>query len=105
MLIADTLSRAYLEDYRHSATEIQVECIHATHFLPVPDHQLKELQRETACDSSLQILKKAILDGFPDTKDELAAAMHQYFGTCDKLSVHDGIILKGLRCIIPQTLR
>ena len=76
MLIADTLSRAYLEDYRHSATEIQVECIHATHFLPVPDHQLKELQRETACDSSLQILKKAILDGFPDTKDELTAAMH-----------------------------
>ena len=43
MLLADTLSRAYSEDYERSATESEVECIHATHFLPVPDHQLKEL--------------------------------------------------------------
>ena len=52
MLLADTLSRVYSEDYMYeqSATESEVECIHATHFLPVPDHQLKELQRETAYD-------------------------------------------------------
>ena len=46
MLLADTLSRVYSEDYGRSATESEVECIHATHFLAVPDHQLKELQRE-----------------------------------------------------------
>ena len=65
MLLADTLSTAYSEDYERSATESEVECIHATHFLPVRDHQLKELQRETACDPILQFVKKAILDGFP----------------------------------------
>ena len=43
MLLADTLSRAYSEEYERSATESEVECIHATHFLPVPDQQLKEL--------------------------------------------------------------
>ena len=43
MLLADTLSGAYSEDYERSATESEVECIHATHFLPVPDHQLKKL--------------------------------------------------------------
>ena len=48
MLLADTLSRAYSEEYERSATESEVECIHATHFLPVPDQQLKELYRETA---------------------------------------------------------
>ena len=78
MLLADTLSRAYSEDYERSATESEVECIHATHFLPVPDHQLTELQRETACDPTLQFVKKAILDGVPDTKDEQPAAIHQY---------------------------
>ena len=31
MLLADTLSRAYSEDYEWSATESEVECIHATH--------------------------------------------------------------------------
>ena len=105
MLLADTLSRAYSEEYERSATESEVECIHATHFLPVPDQQLKELQRETACDPTLQFLKKAILDGFPDTKEKQPAAIHQYFEIQDELSVHGGVIFKGQRCIITQTLR
>ena len=79
MLLADTLSRAYSEDYERTATELEVDCTPATHFLLVPDHQLKELQRETDCDPTLQFVKKAILDGFPDTKDEQPAAIHQYF--------------------------
>ena len=99
------LSRAYSEDYERSATESEVECIHATHFLPVPDHQLKELQRETACDPTLQFSKKAILDGFPGTKEKQPAAIHQYFEIRDELSVHGGVIFKGQRCIIMQTLR
>jgi len=48
MLLADTLSRAYSEDYERSASKSEVEYINATHFLSVPDHQLNELQRETA---------------------------------------------------------
>ena len=66
-----------------------MECIPATHFLQVPDRQLKELQRETACE--------AILDAFPDTKDEQPAAIHQYFEIRDELSVDDSVILKGQR--------
>ena len=31
MLLVDTLSRAYLEDYERWATEAEVECIDATH--------------------------------------------------------------------------
>ena len=71
MLLADTLSRAYLTEYERSATKVEVEHIHATHFLPVPEHQLKELQKETACDQTLQTLEEVIVDGFPDTKQEL----------------------------------
>ena len=53
--------------------------VHPRHsILPVPDHQLKELQRETACDPIVQFVKKAILDGFLDTMDEQPAAIHRY---------------------------
>ena len=69
MLLADALLRAYSEGYGPKATESEVECIHATYFLLVPDNQLKELQRETACDPTLQFVKKAILGDSPDTKD------------------------------------
>ena len=58
-----------------------------------------------AFDPTLQFVKKAVLDGFPDTKDEQPAVIHQYFEIRDELSVDDGVILKGQRCIIPQTLR
>ena len=102
MELADTLSRAYLTEYERSAPEVEVEHIHATHFLPVPEHQLKELQ-ETACDQTLQTLNKALVDGFPNTKQELSAAIHLYFQLPYELSIHDGIIFKGLRCVIPQT--
>lgn len=76
MLIADTLSRPYLADCKGSAPEVKVECIHDTPFLPIPEH-LKELQRETAYDSTLQTVKKTILDSFSDTKDLLPAATYQ----------------------------
>ena len=101
MLLAGTMSRAYSEDYERSATESEV--IHATYLLPVPDHQLKELQREMAWGPTLQFVKKAILDGFPDTKEKQPAAIHQYFEIWDELSAHGGVIFKGQRWIIPQT--
>ena len=65
MLLADTLSRAYSEDYEQSATESEAECIHATHFLRLPDHQLKELQREMVCDPTVQFVKKRNLGWLP----------------------------------------
>ena len=63
-----------------------MECINATHFLPVPDNQLNEHQRETACDPTLQFVKKAILDGVPDTKDDQPAAIHQYCISLNNIS-------------------
>ena len=102
LAVADTLSGPYSEDYERSATESEVQWIHATHFLPVPDHQLKELQRETACDPTLQFVKKAIFDGFPDTKDEQPAAIHQYrissnnsWGQLFLFSHNKGAIIRG----------
>ena len=59
--------------------------MHPRHsFVPVPDHQLKELERETACDPIVQFVKKAILDGFLDTMDEQPAAIHRY-----RVSLHN----------------
>ena len=81
--------------------------VHRCHslILHVPDHQVKELQRETAWDPTLQTVKKAILDALPDTKDELSAAIHQYFDIRDELSLRDGVIFKSKPCIIPPTRR
>ena len=58
--------RPIFENHQPLSAEVEVEHIHAVQHL-VPDHQLKELQRETACDPTLQVLKTVILNGFPDS--------------------------------------
>ena len=67
MLPAGYLSRAFMKDCDRT---------HTNHFLSVPDHRLNETQRERFYDTTLQGLKRTILDGFPDTKDDLPAVIH-----------------------------
>ena len=104
MYLADTLSRVYLKNEARSPVEQEVETIHMMDFLPISEPQLCEIQEATQCDPTLQALKKVILDGWPDLKDNLPSKLHPYFSFRDELVAQDDIIFKGLRCIIPATL-
>lgn len=105
MHLADTLSRAYLKTYERSCAEVEAEKICAVQFLPMSEPQLKEIQKETASDTTLQILKKVILNGWPDNKNEVPTELHPYFTIRDELSVQDGVIFKGSRCVVPLSVR
>ena len=45
MYLADTLSRAYVNCYRRSGEEEEVETACATKFLPISEPQVQEIQR------------------------------------------------------------
>ena len=105
MYLADTLSRAYLPTTARSPAEEETERIHAVDFLPISEPQLAEIQRETAADSVLQSLIQVILQGWPDQKEALPSELHPYFTVRDELTAQDGILFKGLRCVIPTSLR
>ena len=82
-----------------------MERTHAVEFLPISEPHLAEIQRETAADSVLQCLTQIILQGWPDQKEVLLSEFHPYFIVRDELTSQDGIIFKGLRCVIPLSLR
>jgi len=109
MYLADTLSRAYQspneEEPERSETEKEVESIHAVEYLAISEVQLNEIKQETARDSTLQTLKHMILKGWPDSKASVPVEIIPYFNIREELAVQDGIIFKGPRCIIPQSLR
>ena len=73
VLTANTLSRAYIKDCERSSAKVEVERSHSYHFLPLPDHELKEIRREKekTCPSVLQSLKNTILEGLLVTKVRL----------------------------------
>ena len=54
---------------------------------------------------SLQQLKGIIITGWPDNRDELHVDLQPYWSYRDKLSVIDGIILKGRNIAMPNSLR
>ena len=104
MYLADTLSRASLENITQSKAEEETESIHATDFLPISEPQLKEIQAETGRDDTLQRLKKTIISGWPETKKEVPTCLHSYSQVRDELSAQDGLFFKGQRCIVPLSL-
>ena len=102
MLLADTLSRVYSEDYERSATESEVECIHATHSFLFQTTSLRNFRERWLVIQLYSLVKKAILDGFLDTMDEQPAAIHRYrvssnnsWGRLFLFSHKKGAIIRG----------
>lgn len=105
MYLADTLSRAFLRNNQRSEAEEEVESIHVVDYLAISKQQLEEIQKETLKDPTLQVVKKTILEGWPDSNSTVPMQARQYYSIRDELTVHDDILFKGQRCIIPQNLR
>ena len=105
MYLADILSCAYLPTTSRSVAEEEVERIHAVDFLPISEPQLVEIQRETAADPTLQSLKQVILNEWPDRKEALPPELYPYYNVRDELTAQDGILFKGLKCLIPSSIR
>ena len=103
MLIADTLSRAYLP-LGIDDTEEEGDIINVITQLPVGEDRLKSLQQETANDSVLTKLKEVIKNGWP-TKQHIPVEIGVYYGQRDELAVMNELVFRGERLIIPKTMR
>ena len=67
--------------------------------------QLSSMQEETRRDPVLRRLRHLIMDGWPESMQDLDPDLHHYWPHRDELAVHDGIILKGSRIIVPSSMR
>ncbi|XP_048585750.1 uncharacterized protein LOC116606612 [Nematostella vectensis] len=103
MYIADTLSRAYLpDDTEHKDSFAK---INAVGHLRIREERLRQLKKATEMDDTLQTLKSVILKGWPDSRQELPTQVTPYFSYRDELTLHDGLIFKGERVIVPESMR
>lgn len=69
------------------------------------DPNLQKVQQSTVADQDLQDLIQFIRNGFPNDKGNLPLNLRQFWHIRDKLTVDDGIILHGCRCVIPRAMR
>ena len=106
MVVSDALSRAYLTN---QPTEIEetdlIHCVQSTFdSLPISESRLIELQKETACDTTLQQLKEYTLNDWPQPRD-IPQAIKPYYSIRGEIVYNNGLLLKGQRIIIPTSLR
>ncbi|CAB4010813.1 Transposon Ty3-G Gag-Pol poly [Paramuricea clavata] len=56
-------------------------------------------------DERMQELKKVILKGWPDKRSDVPGQARQCFDVRDELTVHEGLIFRGERVLVPNDLR
>ena len=101
--IADMLSRAHADPDPDQKT-----CfgnINAVSHLRVSKKTAKALKETTSQDDVMKLLKEVIINGWPEKKDDVPVQIAPYFSFRDELTVHDGLIMKGERIVIPKAER
>jgi len=71
----------------------------------IPDALIDRVKDQTEKDPNMSMLRQVIKDGWPNTKSELPTGLTPFFDIRDTLTTDDGIILKGERILIPQSMR
>ena len=102
MLLADPLSRLSPEE---SGPITGME-VHIHDICPqFTEDILGRIKTETKKDSELNALKDFVYSGWPSTQKELPTILKPYWPYRDELALEAGILLKGSRVIIPETMQ
>lgn len=64
-----------------------------------------ELKQHTEADSEMRSLKSIVMQGWPESRNELLPELRKYWCFRDELAVYDGLLFKSNQVLIPQSLR
>ena len=106
-ILADTLSHAHLEETTDDIPEeeltAQVHMVYEN--APAAKSRLEEIKEETAKDPGLKKVMKCIIEGWPNSKDNIPNETKSYWSFREELSIINGIVFKGERLVIPEVMR
>ena len=105
LYLADTLSRAHIGNDDIKNTRDDLENYEVLNVLPLSNRRFDELVQETQNDIVLQELAKTVLVGWPQHQRTLKPELQAYYPFRDEITTSNGILLKGQKIIVPETLR
>ena len=74
--------------------------------LSISEEWYEDFQKETIVDPELQaVLTMKRINGWPDTKQQVAIEARPYWTFSDEVTTADGLLFKGTRLIIPKVMR
>lgn len=102
--IGDLLSRQPLPDTQETA-ELDIQVHTFIRNLFITDRRLESVRTATLQDPQMQILKKTILEGWPEIRSECPPPVLDFWNHRDELSAADDLIFRGQTLLIPKSLR
>ena len=73
--------------------------------LPASDQRLDEIRSELKSDDTLKTVMQYVQNGWPEEKRRVHGPIAKYWSERGNISLHDGLLLRGRRIIIPPRLR
>ena len=67
--------------------------------------RLEEIREETVKNPRLKKLTKCIIEGWPNSKDNIPNDEKSYWSFREELSIIYGIVFKGKRLLVPEVMR
>ena len=106
---ADAFSRSPVEDTSEHNDELQTETecyVRAVIVnLPASDTRLDQIRQELKKDETLKVVMYHVQHGWPEDKRKVNGPIGAYWRERSHMSIHEGLLLKGRRLVIPETLR
>ena len=81
------------------------ENVNSSEFLCASEDARERIRSAMSDDLTLLTLRKIVLQGWPDTKTDVPNSVCEYWNIKDEISVHDGLLFRGSRVIVPKALR
>ena len=110
LLIADTLSRAPLPETTHG--HLHDELVYRVEFennnpelSGFQDATVQEIRTEASTDPEQKALHTFVETGWPNDKASVPVLIHPYWSVRHELTIHDGLLFKQDRVVIPSSLR
>ena len=110
LYIADTLSRAYVQDHSQASLDSQLQegeyRIHTvTQNLPATPERLHELREATEQDSVLQRLRTLVIQGWPSHRSSVPPEVYPYWPLQGVIHEEEGLLYAGERLLVPVGMR
>ena len=105
MLVADTLSRSPVSTTESSHEEIQAHVSDVQSSWQVSHAGLAKIRAETLKDVNLKAATEYTIHGWPQYKEDVQLAAKDFFIIRGELSLHDGLLVRGDRIVVPFSLR
>ena len=105
MLLADTLSRAFLPEVNTTEFSRELEDVDHRTWHPVTVDHWQLLRNAAADDPVQQRLRDFIRSGWPENRAQAPECVRPYFDVWHELTIQDKLIFKGQQIVIPVVMR